>query len=64
MVPKVSPPGSVWWPTAANAIDAMQPQREQSGSPPNWQGEILVFKSAEILSVVREKMHSFGDWGG
>ena len=36
----------------------MQPQREQSGSPPNWHGSTLVLKSAEMVRVVRAKMHS------
>ncbi len=43
---------------------AMQPHCEQSGVPPNWQGVILVFRSAENVSVVRAKMQSFGDAGG
>src|SRR5262249_49401013 len=62
--PSVSPPRSSWRPTAARAIEARHPQREQSGSPPNWQGLILVFRSAESGSVVRAKMHCSGDCGG
>src|SRR3974390_2973393 len=43
---------------------AAQPHCEQSGVPPNWQGVIRVFRSAEIESVVRAKMQSRGDAGG
>ena len=49
---------------AAKPIEAMQPQREQSGSPPNWQGLIFDVKSAEMVVVVRAKMQSRGFWGG
>src|SRR5262249_49007378 len=62
--PTVSPPTSLWRHTAARAIEARQPQRVQSGWPPNWQGVILVFRSAESGSVVRAKMHCSGDCGG
>ena len=43
---------------------AMQPHCEQSGVPPNWQGVIFVFRSAEKVSVVWAKMQSLGDAGG
>ena len=33
--PAVTGPRIFLWPTAASAIDAKQPQREQSGLPPN-----------------------------
>ena len=42
----------------------MQPHCEQSGVPPNWQGVIFVFRSAEYVSVVWAKMQSLGDAGG
>jgi hypothetical protein len=45
-------------------MEAMQPHCSQSGSPPNWQGVIGVERSAEIVSVVRAKMHSLGFLGG
>ena len=42
----------------------MQPQLEQSGVPPNWQGEIWRSKSAETQVVVCAKMQSSGLCGG
>jgi hypothetical protein len=46
-------------PTAASPIDAKQPHCEQSGLPPNWQGVILLFRSAEIVWVVCAKNARF-----
>ena len=51
-------------PTAARAAEAMQPQRAQSGVPPNWHGVMRFSRSAETHSVVCAKMHSTGDAGG
>ena len=42
----------------------MHPQLEQSGVPPNWQGEISRLKSAEMQVVVCAKMQSSGPLGG
>ena len=54
---KIEPTGitpSRWWrATAARPAEAMQPQFEQSGAPPNWQGVMSVFRSAEMVVVVR-----------
>jgi len=55
--PAVTGPRIFLWPTAASAIDAIQPQREQSGLPPNWQGTTFVRKSADNESVVFAKIH-------
>jgi hypothetical protein len=41
----------------------MQPHREQSGVPTNWQGVTRLFKSAAGECVVRAKMHSAGARG-
>ena len=41
-------------PMAARPMEAKQPQREQSGSPPNWHGSTLVLKSAEGARGLRE----------
>ena len=54
----------MWSPTAAKAMEATHPHWLQSGWPPNWQGVMRVWSSAEMVSVVRAKMHSFGLWGG
>lgn len=62
--PAVRGPATRWCPTAANAIDAMQPHCAQSGLPPNWHGVILVIRSAEMIPVVLAKMHSRGLRGG
>src|SRR5271163_4188678 len=45
-------------------MEAMQPHCSQSGFPPNWQGVILVERSAETVIVVRAKIHSSGLFGG
>lgn len=45
-------------------LDAMHPHELQSGFPPNWQGVIFVFRSAEIVCVVSAKMQSSGLCGG
>jgi hypothetical protein len=50
--------------TAARPMDAIQPQLEQSGFPPNWQGVIRVRGSAETVAVVSAKIHSDGLAGG
>src|SRR5581483_10176456 len=57
IVPRRTPGSSSLCPSPANAMEAMHPHCEQSGSPPNWQGWILVFKSAETVSVEPAKMH-------
>jgi hypothetical protein len=49
---------------AASPTEAVHPQLLQSGMPPNWQGEIFVVKSAEMLLVTRAKTQSWGDSGG
>ena len=59
-----SPPGNRCRPTALNPADAMHPQFEQSGFPPNWHGAICRWKSAEMQVVVCAKMQSSGDSGG
>ncbi len=64
MCPAVIGPTSLRCPTAASPIEAMQPHREQSGSPPNWQGSTRVLKSAESVHVVWAKMQRSGDNGG
>ena len=65
---KIDPTGMnphTWWrATAARPAEATHPQLLQSGAPPNWQGVILVVRSAEIDVVVRAKTHSSGDDGG
>jgi hypothetical protein len=38
--------------------------RPQSALPPNWQGAILVLRSAEMVSVVWAKIQSRGLFGG
>src|SRR6185369_6345839 len=50
--PAVTFPRTLRCPTAANPMDAIQPHREQSGFPPNWQGSTIVRKSADNESVV------------
>src|SRR5712671_3579847 len=57
-------PTNLCLPIAASPADAMHPHSEQTGRPPNWQGEIVVARSAEIQAVTCEKMHSRGDAGG
>ena len=42
-------PPNLWAATAAKPIEAMHPQELQFGLPPNWQGVILVLRSAEIV---------------
>lgn len=39
--------------TACSAIEAMQPQREQSGSPPNWQRAVAVHQSEHAFDQRR-----------
>jgi len=63
-LPAVSGPIMRWWPTAARAIDAIQPHCSQSGFPPNWHGVMSVRRSAESIFVVRANMHSVGFLGG
>ena len=46
------PPGSLCLAMASMLAEAMQPQFEQSGSPPNWQGAMGLVRSAEMHSVV------------
>jgi hypothetical protein len=53
-------PSSLYAATAAKPIDAMHPHDSQSGFPPNRQGAIFVLRSADNVSVVRAKTHSFG----
>src|SRR4051812_1110685 len=64
-VPKIDSTGitprSRCRPTAARPAEARQPQLLQSGAPPNWQGVILVFRSAEIVVVERANRQSSGD---
>ncbi|MGC1595169.1 MAG: hypothetical protein WA774_07425, partial [Candidatus Acidiferrales bacterium] len=60
MLPTRIIPPSLCAPTEANPMDAMHPQDAQSGFPPNWQGVIIVFRSAESVWVVIAKMHSSG----
>src|SRR6476646_12229560 len=62
--PAVAFPTILRCPTAANPIDAIQPHREQSGVPPNWQGSTFVRKSADNERVVVAKIHRSGDAGG
>src|SRR5580704_18493195 len=45
-------------------MDAMHPQEEQSGFPPNWHGVILVCRSADNVRVVRANTQSGGLCGG
>ena len=47
MLPTESIPPNLWAATAVKYMDAMHPQDAQSGFPPNWQGVILVFRSAD-----------------
>src|SRR5262249_23311461 len=49
---------------AARPAEAMQPQCEQSGAPPNWHGVMRVSRSAEMLVVVRANTQSSGEAGG
>ena len=44
----MNPTQSLCAATAARPMDATHPQEPQSGLPPNWQGTILVFRSAEM----------------
>ena len=64
MEPTEMKPASLCAATEARPMEAMQPQEEQSGLPPNWQGVILVSRSAEMVWVVKAKTHSSGLWGG
>src|SRR5271170_1883499 len=57
-------PPSLYFATEAIPIDAMQPHDSQSGRPPNWQGVISVFKSADNVLVVSAKIQSLGECGG
>ena len=59
--PAVRPPTTLWCPTAARPMEAMQPHWEQSGSPPNWHGVMTVLRSAETVWVVRAKIQSAGE---
>ncbi len=47
MAPMEMTPPSLCAVTAAKPMDAMHPHEPQSGFPPNWQGTVLVFRSAE-----------------
>jgi hypothetical protein len=58
------PPGSRCRAIASRLADAMHPQLEQSGLPPNWHGVICRRRSADTHSVVRAKVHSVGEAGG
>ena len=51
-------------PAEEKPAEAMQPQFEQSGFPPNWHGEMWRSKSADTQVVVCAKMHSPGSCGG
>ena len=44
--------------------DAIQPHSAHTGSLPNWQGAIRVFKSAEMHVLRHAKVHSRGERGG
>src|SRR5581483_915016 len=57
-------PASLCAATAASPIEAMHPHEAQSGFPPNWQGTILVSRSAEMVWVVCANTHSRGLCGG
>src|ERR1700722_999851 len=57
-------PPSLWAPTEAKPMDAMHPQDEQSGFPPNWHGVISVLRSADNVLVVCAKIQSAGVRGG
>src|ERR1700682_3854874 len=57
-------PASLYLPIAARPAEAMHPHSEQTGRPPDWQGEIVEARSAEIQAVTCAKMHSRGDAGG
>src|SRR5437870_13720936 len=57
-------PASLYLPIAASPAEAMHPHSEQTGCPPNWQGEIVVARSDETQAVTWAKMHSLGDAGG
>src|SRR5437868_8486709 len=65
---EIAPPGmmppSLCLATAANPIDATQPQEEQSGLPPYWHGVIEVLRSADNVRVVSAKTQSLGLCGG
>jgi hypothetical protein len=64
IAPTRRPPGSRCRATASSPADAMQPQLEQSGLPPNWHGEMCRSKSAETQVVVCANVHSDGFCGG
>ena len=57
-------PATRWLAIAASPIDAIHPQEEQSGFPPNWHGVIGVLKSADKLAVVAANTQSSGLSGG
>ena len=48
----------------ASPMEAKHPHAAQSGFPPNWQGVILVCRSAERVWVVSANAQSFGFCGG
>jgi hypothetical protein len=47
MTPTGSMPPNLCAATAVKYMDATHPQDVQSGFPPNWQGVMLVFRSAD-----------------
>lgn len=64
---KIAPrrrPASRTLPIASSPAVAAQPQLEQSGLPPNWQGITALFKSDDRQCVTREKMQCAGLEGG
>ena len=57
---RAAPPGRRWRAMASRPADAMQPQLEQSGLPPNWHGAMWRSKSADTQVVVCANVHSAG----
>ena len=64
IAPSDNPPGKRWRAIAAMPAEAMQPQLEQSGFPPNWHGVMAFFRSAETQRVILANVHSLGEAGG
>ena len=64
IAPTESIPPNLCAATAAKPMDAIHPQDAQSGFPPNWQGVIIVSRSADRVCVVSAKTQSWGLCGG